>query len=131
MAPIRVLLVDDEPLVLKGLERLLRRTPTVEVHSRTSGEAALEALKTESFAVVVSDLKMPSMDGFRFLALANDVAPHVEQIVLTGSFGEEEEVRVRTKARHVLEKPCTAETLLKAIEGVGSSAACNKVAEWE
>ena len=60
-----VLCVDDEPQVLEALIDNLHRR--FRVTTATSGEAALEALERESFAVAVADLRMPGMDGVRFL----------------------------------------------------------------
>lgn len=112
----RVLFVDDEPLILRGLQRLLSRTPTLELRCCRSAAEALEVLKAETFSIVVSDWQMPSMNGSHFLQLAAERAPMMPQIVLTGSIGEEERIRAETRARVILEKPCRAEVLIKAIE---------------
>lgn len=61
---IRVLFVDDDSLVLAGLRRLMRRfSSEVESEFATSGAHALERLQQASFDAIVSDMRMPEMDG--------------------------------------------------------------------
>jgi CheY-like chemotaxis protein len=62
-----ILLVDDEVAILDGLRRQLRRKFTV--HTATGGGEALRLLESESVTVVVSDMRMPGMDGATFLSL--------------------------------------------------------------
>ncbi len=79
----RVLCVDDEPLVLQALERNLRRVcPVV---TMPSGAAALALLrKDRAFSVIISDMRMPEMNGARFLNEARLLAPDAVRILLTG-----------------------------------------------
>ena len=80
---VRVLCVDDEPNVLEGLSLHLRRRYQVE--TATSGAAALEILQRGGeTAVVMSDMRMPGMDGAAFLARARQTAPDTVRILLTG-----------------------------------------------
>src|SRR5690606_29152938 len=70
----RVLFVDDEPAVLEGIRRNLRKD--FDVHTETNPRAALAALeKVEPFAVIVADMRMPGMDGVDFLYHARKAAP--------------------------------------------------------
>ncbi|MCW2503197.1 MAG: hypothetical protein JWO79_1481 [Actinomycetia bacterium] len=79
----RILLVDDEPSLLDGLRRQLRREFAVEV--ATSGAAGLAALAENGpFIVVMSDFRMPGMDGAAFLAAARAAAPDTTRMLLTG-----------------------------------------------
>jgi response regulator RpfG family c-di-GMP phosphodiesterase len=79
----RILLVDDEPNLLDGLRRQLRREFSVEV--ATSGPAGLAAVADNGpFIVVVSDFRMPGMDGAAFLAAARKATPDTTRILLTG-----------------------------------------------
>ena len=76
---IKVLCVDDEPRVLEGLLLHLRRRYDVQV--ATSGGAGLEVLRRESTtAVVISDMRMPGMDGAWFLNQSRQVAPDAVRI---------------------------------------------------
>ena len=80
--PPRILLVDDEPNVLDGLRRQLRREFAVDVAG--GGADGLRALSTGPYAVVVSDFRMPLMDGAQFLAAARTAAPDTTRMLLTG-----------------------------------------------
>ncbi len=86
MTPIpraRVLCVDDEQYVLDALARTLRSD--FEVDIALGGVAALEMLQQEApYAVIVSDMRMPGMDGTTFLARAAEVAPDSVRVLLTG-----------------------------------------------
>ena len=103
----RVLFVDDEPAVLEALALNLRRT--YDVVTATSGQAGLEYLWAQSdFAVVVSDMRMPKMDGTTFLALARDAAPDAVRILLTGHTDIDAAVKVVNHGQifRFLTKPC-------------------------
>jgi CheY-like chemotaxis protein len=79
----RVLLVDDEPLVLEALSLQLRGR--FEVHTATSAALGLAALATGApFAAVISDLQMPGCDGIDFLVEVRRRAPTAVRILLTG-----------------------------------------------
>jgi CheY-like chemotaxis protein len=113
----RVLLVDDEPAVLEALAVNLRRG--FEVVTATSGAAGLEYLRAESdFAVVVSDMRMPKMDGATFLALALDASPDTIRILLTGHSDLEATIKVINHGQvfRFLTKPCPRDTLRTTIE---------------
>jgi len=79
---IRVLLVDDEPLVLSSLRRLLRREG-FEIATCTSGADALAWLERETADVIVSDYKMPGMTGVEFLREVQPRWPDVYRCMLT------------------------------------------------
>src|SRR5262245_36528689 len=71
-ANLRVYLVDDEPLALKRLSRLLRQTGRVEIAgSTTSPSEALEFLSRNSVDAVFLDIQMPEMNGFELLSRLN------------------------------------------------------------
>jgi response regulator RpfG family c-di-GMP phosphodiesterase len=79
----RILFVDDDLNILSGYMRNLRTK--FSVTTQKSGREALEFLRSsEPFAVVVSDYKMPSMDGITFLSLVKDISPDTIRIMLTG-----------------------------------------------
>ncbi len=83
MKKTRVLCVDDEPQVLQGLALHLRQR--FEVVSATSGAQGLELVGSAGpFAVVLSDMRMPGMDGASFLGKVREVAPDTVRMLLTG-----------------------------------------------
>jgi len=112
----RVLCVDDEPKVLDGLRRNLRRE--FEVVTAPSGAAGLGALeKGEPYAVVVSDLRMPEMNGIEFLRRVREADPDASRILLTG----DADLRAAMDAVNegnifrFLTKPCPAKDLAGAL----------------
>ncbi len=79
----RVLCVDDEPNILEAFRRQLRKK--FELYTAQGPEQGLEALKAHSpFAVVVSDLKMPGMNGIEFLCRVKESHPDTVRVMLTG-----------------------------------------------
>jgi len=80
---IRLLLVDDETAILNSLKRLFRKTP-YETHTAEGGEPALEILKDTKIDVIISDMRMPEMNGEEFLKQADELYPEIKKIVLSG-----------------------------------------------
>lgn len=79
-----ILLVDDEPNVIKALERSLLDEPYT-FHAAASGEEALQQLAgSRRFKVVISDERMPGMDGAELLSLIKNRYPETVRILLTG-----------------------------------------------
>jgi CheY-like chemotaxis protein len=112
-----ILFVDDEPSVLEMLSLHLRRA--FDVATATSGAMALEQLRAHNdFAVVVSDMRMPKMDGATFLAQARELAPDTSRILLTGQTDLDAAIRAVNEGQlfRFLTKPCRADMLRGAIE---------------
>jgi HD-like signal output (HDOD) protein len=80
------------------------------------GEAALALMEASPFDVIVSDMRMPGMDGARLLALVRDRYPQVVRIVLSGHTELSTALRVVPVAHQFLAKPCDAGTLRVAVE---------------
>ncbi len=79
----KILFVDDEPALLQGYQRLLRKE--FEVTTAVGGAAALTMIPhLGPFAVVLSDMRMPGMDGIEFLRQVKTLAPDTVRIMLTG-----------------------------------------------
>jgi FixJ family two-component response regulator len=79
----RVLIVDDDPQLLAGLSRNLRRL--VPVVAAAGGAEALAVLKKDrAFSVIICDMRMPGMDGAQFFAEARLLVPDAVRILLTG-----------------------------------------------
>jgi two-component system probable response regulator PhcQ len=77
----RILLVDDEPNVLRALSRLLKNYQVV---TFTCGEDALLAAQDRTFDMVISDYRMPAMDGVEFLTFFKVLQPDAIRMILTG-----------------------------------------------
>lgn len=113
----RVLFVDDEHRVLDGISLNLRKE--YEVHVATSGDRALARLAAvPDIAVVVSDFRMPEMDGATFLQEVISVAPTVTRILLTGEAGVDGARNAVNKGQifRYLSKPCPPDELKVALE---------------
>lgn len=114
--PIRILFVDDDLHVLRGVQRLLldqgdRWDPVF----CSSGAEALDEMARRPAAVVVSDMRMPHMDGARLLELVRQGFPATIRIILSG-FAEAESVLRTVGPAHVyLAKPCDPDVLFAAI----------------
>jgi response regulator RpfG family c-di-GMP phosphodiesterase len=113
----RLLFVDDEPSVLEALAANLGRA--FEVVTANSGADGLERLQAEAdFAVVVSDMRMPKMDGATFLALARETAPDAVRILLTGQSDLDATIKAVNHGQifRFLAKPCPRDTLRVTID---------------
>ena len=113
----KVLFVDDEQPVLDAIAANLRRT--VDVMTATSGAQGLEMLKADPrIQVVVSDMRMPAMNGAAFLTQAREVAPLAVRMLLTGQADLESAITAVNKGQifRFLTKPCPRDELRLAIE---------------
>jgi response regulator RpfG family c-di-GMP phosphodiesterase len=113
----RILFVDDEPEVLRALERSL--FDKVEVTTATSGAEAERILATdEPYAVIVSDMRMPTMDGATLLARIRKNYPDVSRILLTGYADFKATLQAVNEGNifRFLVKPCPEELLERALE---------------
>ena len=112
----KILLVDDEPNVLESIQRQLRNR--FEVMTAQSGEEALEVLKTAGpFTLIVSDMRMPGMDGVQLLSRVKDMYPDTVRIMLTGNADQETAVAAANTGQifRFLNKPCSTATLATAL----------------
>ena len=112
----KILCVDDEPAVLEGISRNLRRS--FEVLSATSGPLALEVLEREpNVAVIVSDMRMPVMNGAAFLAKARALRPTAVRMLLTGHAEVDAALAAVNEGRifRFLTKPCDPKVLQTAL----------------
>ncbi len=113
----RILCVDDETNVLEALERNLY--DQFEVATADSGRAALVVLeKSEPFAVIVSDMRMPGMSGAELLAQVRQRSPDTVRILLTGHSDMDDAVAAVNRGGifRFLCKPCPTDELIGAIE---------------
>lgn len=113
----QVLCVDDESRVVEGLALVLRREYDVRI--ATSGSQALQSLaEMRDVAVIISDMRMPNMDGAAFLHQAMIRRPDAARILLTGEAGVEGAIRAVNEGQifRFLRKPCPPDQLKSAID---------------
>jgi CheY-like chemotaxis protein len=79
----KILIVDDEPDILKALDRGLHREPYTSLFA-DSGANALEIFVEHKISVIVTDMRMPGMNGLELLQMVEDISPETIKIVLTG-----------------------------------------------
>lgn len=115
----RVLFVDDEPILLRSMARALRgREIAWEPRFAGSGTEALLALEREPFDIVVSDVRMPGMDGVTLLGHVRDRHPHVARFALTGQSAVADGARAVGAIHQWISKPCELRGLCGAIDRV-------------
>jgi len=121
-----VLFVDDEPLVLQGLQRMLRgERQNWAMRFARSGAEALQAMEKETFDAVVSDLRMPGMDGAELLTKVMDRHPHMVRIVLSGEMDRDLTFKTVHCAHQYLAKPCDADVQHSLVPNeVGNDGTC-------
>jgi response regulator RpfG family c-di-GMP phosphodiesterase len=114
----RVLFVDDEPNVLSAFVRSLRGGP-FEVRTALDGHTALEAIRQDGpFAAIISDLRMPGMDGVAILRRVRDLAPDTVRVLLTGQADLEDAIAAINQGSifRFVTKPCPPPVLQKIVE---------------
>jgi len=113
---LRVLFVDDEPNVLHGLRLALRHMRDAwQMSFAGSGSEALDILAREPHDVVVSDMRMPGMDGDRLLAEVQRRFPDTLRIILSGYSDYAMIMRTVKPAHQFLSKPCSHEELARTV----------------
>ena len=81
----RILLVDDDTALLQALSQLVSlRMTTVQVDTSDSALQALELIKAQDYDAIVSDIKMPGMDGLTLLSRIQQVRPETPTLLITG-----------------------------------------------
>lgn len=112
----RILFVDDEPNILKGLQRSLRPLRKHwEMVFTDSPQSALEILESKGFDVIITDMRMPGMDGAQLLREVQEEYPTMVRIILSGHSDQEVIMRSVKSAHQYLSKPCDKEVLVNAV----------------
>jgi len=117
MESVRILCVDDEPRVLEGLSLHLHRK--YDVVTAESGADGLSLIKNSGpFSVVLSDMRMPHMDGTEFLEGVRELAPDTIRMLLTGQADLQSTIDVVNKGQifRFLTKPCPSLQLMSAFQ---------------
>jgi putative two-component system response regulator len=116
MISTKILLVDDDDNLLKSYQRHL--SEDFRIDTASGAKEALEMIQSNgSYAVIISDLKMPGMDGIEFLSRVKEIAPQSVRMMLTGNADLETSIGAVNEGNifRFLLKPCPVETLKQAI----------------
>jgi len=112
----KILFVDDEPNVLQSIQRQLRNR--FELATAEGGEEALRILREEGpFAVIVTDMRMPRMNGVELLAQVKDLYPEMVRLMLTGNADQETAMEAVNTGQifRFLNKPCPQATFVTSL----------------
>ncbi len=114
----RVVIVDDEEMVLVALSSFLALETSYEVSTYTRAGIALDDLAVQDADVIISDFLMPEMDGLQFLRRARDLRPEVPRIILTGYADKENAIKAINEVGlyQYIEKPWNNDDLLLVIK---------------
>ena len=118
-----VLVVDDSAAIRKILQRVLRQTGMSirTIYEAGDGQQALEVLKTQNIALVLSDINMPKMDGLQLLASVRTSVQwrHIPVVMITTEGGETKVGEaVRLGAAGYVRKPFTADQIKEKLAGI-------------
>lgn len=120
LGTMKILIIDDEPLVAKTLKRLLRAYDVSVLHSPHEG---LESICTQTYDLIFCDLMMPEMSGSELYALVSERAPNVcdKFVFITGgAFSVESQDFLNHSGKRVLYKPFDRKSLQMIVESVPS-----------
>lgn len=113
----KILIVDDDPHILQGYQRSLRKR--FKLDTALGGLEILEKVEKDGpYAIVVSDMRMPGMDGLQLLSRLKEVEPDTIRIMLTGNADQKTAVDAVNKGDvfKFLTKPCSVETMASTLE---------------
>jgi len=113
----RILFVDDEAAVLQGLRSVLRpQRHEWDMSFAIGGPAALEEITKSSFDVIVTDMRMPVIDGAELLRQTKELQPRAVRVVLSGQTDTETAMKTVFTAHQFLAKPCDIEKLRSVVK---------------
>ena len=112
----RILFVDDEANLLHGLQRMLRsQRHSWDMEFAQGGEEALRAISERSFDIIITDMRMPEMDGAALLQKVSERSPSTVRMILSGQADEGAIFRVVKHAHLYLSKPCHTQAITDAV----------------
>lgn len=117
----RILFVDDEPNILSGLKRMLRSMrKEFDLQFAGSGIEALDSMAVHESDIVVSDMRMPGMDGAELLDIIQERYPSAVRIMFTGQADQESVLRTVGVVHQFLTKPCDSDLLRSVLLRAGT-----------
>jgi len=115
---VRIVFVDDEPNVLAALKRMLRsKRKEWDMHFVGNGSDALKLMEQYTFDIIVSDIRMPGIDGAELLTRVKDLSPKTIRLALSGQVDLAEVMRSIKAVHQYISKPCEADYLIDRIKG--------------
>ncbi|UQU62561.1 response regulator [Couchioplanes caeruleus] len=112
-----IVFVDDEPRILSGLRRMLRtHRGQWDMSFVEGGQAALETLHSRHCDVIVTDYRMPGMDGAQLLERVRTEFPAMARVILSGQANEDNLMRIMVLAHEFLHKPSTPDQIVRAVQ---------------
>jgi HD-like signal output (HDOD) protein len=127
---IRILFVDDEPNILAGLRRMARSMRSEwEAQYASCGQEAIALLESHPCDIVVSDMRMPGMDGVELLSQVQQRFPDTVRVVLSGHSDPEAVIKSVKPAHQFLSKPCTPGQLKQVVTNAMSLRPLLKIEE--
>lgn len=132
---VRILVIDDEEIIRVSCQRILGPAG-YEVSTSSDGLHALGLLEKSNFDIVLTDLKMPTMDGLEVMEKIKEMQPQAKVLIVTGYSTLETAVKaIKMGAFNYIEKPFTPESLIasvkEAVEETGGGARKEEPAEGE
>lgn len=121
---VRVLYVDDEPSLCRAFARMFVSDAEVAVTTSTSALEAAALIQDETFDVIVSDLRMPAMDGIAFLTVARDRRPEARRMLVSGYADLDSAISAinRVGVDRLLTKPWNSNELVGAVRAAAEHA---------
>jgi len=116
MKPITILVIDDKKDIVELIEIILKMNG-LNVIKATSSKAAINKLKKQKVDLVISDIGMPDIDGFKLLDIVKKIHPHIPVVLMTGYYDIfSEKIALAKGAKAFLPKPFRAEELINIVE---------------
>ena len=121
----KILIVDDQKIVLDSCKRILDEDGFA-VTLATSADEAVERIRTETFSLILLDIKMPGRDGMSLMRQVKETWPQIPIIVMSGYTTPETIAEVsETDAATFIAKPFTPDELLDAVGQVIQREGCD------
>ena len=112
-----VLFVDDDPLILRAFQRSIDECcSNWTVNFASSGKEALQKLSEQSYDAIVTDMRMPVMDGLQLLDTVTSIAPGVIRFVLSGDTSDTQILKSAYLVHQMIPKPCELEKVYDIVE---------------
>ncbi len=117
MNKLKILVVDDEQIVLDSIKRILKKDENYEIETSLTASDGIEKIRTFQPEIVLTDLMMPEMDGMEFLKKAKEIDPNIIVIMITGYATINTALQsMQLGAFDYISKPFTRDELRKIIE---------------